>query len=251
MQKTIFLILIFFSINSFANNSIISFVDQLSYGQEYCAKNISVEAKQYIQKNMIHAIDYCIDEDQSNNPEYQRDLEKLFSQAKNDPKKYDYYIAYAYLAGLGVGPNLQLAGDWLEKSSQAGNEKAIYLYSMFQLKGNSDECNKNTSECFKRVTEKLEKMQTVGAYETLAPYASSASELSAYNKKAVELGSVDAYPAYVTCYQDLENKPMTKQMRERLSQIFSDPSISIYTKAAVADLLGKKKVADLLYSAVQ
>ena len=250
MKKILFLICIMVSFQSFSANAIVSLVDQLKYGQYFCDKTTSEKAKHYIENNTAHSLNFCMD-NISDNKNYFDDFDALLAADKSNPKKYDYYIGSAYIYGLGVNPDLLTALSWMTKAMKLGNEKAEYAYFILLSSGASDACNKNSTKCFTVRKNKLEKLGTARAYEILASSSEQLSEQCKYNKKSVELGSIDAYPAYVACYIDSENKPMTDTMHDKLNQIFSDPSTSLYTKAAAADLLGKKKEAELLYSVVQ
>lgn len=252
MKNIFFLFLLLISFKVLADNSLVDLIDKSKHDQIFCGKQLSKKENQYIKNNMAYALDYCIS-DQSLQRQYKDDFEQLLNQAEKNSKEYGFYVATAYMSGLGVEPNIKIAGDWMLKSSKAGNEKATYAYYIFELEGGSGACNQNENSCIEEIYQKLREINTAKSYEILSSYAYAfdLEKKCQYIKKAVKLGSVDAYPAYVTCYQDLEKMPMTKQMRERLNQIFSDRTTSIYTKAAAADLLGKKKVADLLYRAVQ
>ena len=250
MQKLLLLFLLLISVKVFSENSLVYFINKTKHDQIFCGKNISNKDEKYIQNTMTYAVNFCMT-DNSLVTQYKSDFDQLLNKAQSQPEKYGFYVATAYMSGLGVERNVNLAGGWMKKSAQAGNAQATYAYYIFELEGGSEACNKQASICIQNIYEDLRKLNTAKAFEILSAYNPDPKMQCKYNKKSVELGSIDAYPAYVTCYQNLENKLMTKKMQERLSQIFSDPSTSIYTKAAAADLLGKKKEADLLYIVVQ
>lgn len=250
MQKLLLLFLLLISVKAFSDNSLIDFINKTKYDQIYCGKNISNKEKKYIKNTATYAVDYCMT-DNSLNTQYKTDFEQLLHKAQSQPEKYGFYIATAYMSGLGVERNTKLAGDWMQKSAKAGNTQATYAYYIFELEGGSETCNQQASTCIHTIYKELKKLNTAKAYEILSSYNPDPKTQCKYNKKAVELGSIDAYPAYVACYIESKNQPMTDAMHDKLTQIFSGPSTSLYTKAAAADLLGKKKEAELLYSVVQ
>ena len=244
------LFLALFCLNLYASNALIPLIDKIDAGQAYCKETTPTNVQAYIKQTLPNSIGFCLGKE-SNQVQYQSDFKSLLKQAKEDPKKYAYYVGSAYSLGLGISPNVEESGDWLYKAEQAGSAQAQYAYPIMEMQGASKSCNLDVEKCTKHIEEKLVKLNTAKAYETLISISPNQAHRCEYADKAVNLGSSSAYPVYVYCQTEIDKKPLSKEMKDKLDSILNDKSSAIITKMVAAKLLGNNQAYDLLSQAVQ
>ncbi|MDC0536005.1 hypothetical protein OAO18_09390, partial [Francisellaceae bacterium] len=163
--------LVLFSANLYAENTLIPLIDKVDAGQVYCKETTPTNVQEYIKQTLPNSVSFCLGK-KPNQIKYQEDFKHLLQLAKENPKKYAYYVGLAYSLGLGVMPNIEVSGAWLYKAEQEGSLNAQYAFAIMAMQGASSACNVNVEKCTQIIEKQLIKLNTAKAYETLISISS-------------------------------------------------------------------------------
>ena len=222
-----------FASTAFSNN-LIKHIDSTIHGQTYCIKGKeSKEIKYFLKKYTEYAYNECKHEKYND-----KDFDSLKELEEKDPKKYSFYLGFAYYVGWTPSSKIndEKARKLFKKASSYGNVEAQIRYcNLIETKGDKIRCyNKLTSpeSYFARA---------------IYIYNDNAKLKSKYIKEASDNGSLEAYILYIGDLQSKdEDFEINKIMAKKLQSIGYNKKTSITSKFFSADLLGDETTVNLL-----
>lgn len=244
MKKPIYFLVLFLSSVSisYSSTSMVNLINAINSGQTYCPKNTPENSQSYLKQISPKVIPYC---DNGETQGFKSEFSKLKEKAIKDPKKYAYYISFAYDLGIGVDMDTQKSWSWMQKAITSGDQKAKYGEVLLKMQGASKKCNVNLSNCISIVKNKLKKIDTAESNELLMAMSKSLNEKCKYGKQAYLKGSPQTYPLVLAC-DNKNHSNLTSDEKKKLKETLKNPNSSIATKESAQKILGDEYHYNLL-----
>lgn len=230
-------------------NNYTNIIKSIYYQQTYCSIKTPENSVKFLKENAKHAVNYCPSNSDAFIENQERNYQELVKEAEKDPKNYAYLVGLANIFGLSSDSGAENAEVWFKKGVAAGSNNAklayAYLLSTNLLKRcvNYDDPGLCTHES-KEILKDLDNSEANTLL--MALYPNSLKFTCEYAVKAVQQGSLNAYPSYTACETDNFEKPITSEMKQKLNEVITNKMTSIAAKKQAAKLLGNKKELKLL-----